>query len=795
MHGATSIGVHDTEPIRDRLPSGAAPAPKPRRTWPPVRVGVLAAVLLMAVLGGLAVIATPPFASADESAHADYGLTIFLEHRLPTLYDHVDPVIPLQEAKPQHTANHPPLFYLLTGPLLALGVKSGHLIAGYLLARSVSVLASMVTVALVAAFAHAVFRGRRPAVTIGAAALAATYAPFVTVSGVLHNDALAVTFSTAVLLFTVLVLRRGPTWPLVAGLALSALAGTAVRASNGSVVLTACLAVLVACVIHAVPGHRWPAGAVQGILRALVVGLTSVVGIGWFFVRNERLYGNALGYGVLEDAFGKTAPPQSWWMLRHPELLLSQVGLPRPADVLTPVGLLMTVPVVAAVAGALLLLRRRSLPARDETAGSRAAGSPAESTVRLALIGLFLVHTAITVVMVMRHVDGGGGIHVRYLFPLLPIVATVAAAGLLRLPGGARRRRGRRPDRAARRGVHLAVGVAHGEGAGAGRHPRRARPLGSARHGGADGGARRRCRAGGRGGRRRLALHPHLSSARPSPGQEPVPQPAEDQAGTAFTAGRADPRSQRRTRPARAPHSEQLAVGRVQHQVRGTVRRRAEVRERDDRLRPGQLAPDRARGARGRRPALGVVEQGGQSIVRRDGDPGAGGRDAGGQLVPRGRDHRESAPEVVHQAGPVGELGLQMPPVRAHGHRGRRHPPVAVGIGHPAVVEVDHRAEQPQLGGQRASLPGGRGTHSALRRVTGTEEQQLQVGTVRGEPPDRADHRAGVEPVVEAAAPQEQPVAVGQARDRRSHRRPVPRPGRRLRGAERDDGDQPGEVR
>ena len=59
-------------------------------------------------------------------------------------------------------------------------------------------------------FAHAVLRGRRPAVTVGAAALAATYAPFVSVSGVLHNDAVSVAFSTGVLWLTVLVLRRGP---------------------------------------------------------------------------------------------------------------------------------------------------------------------------------------------------------------------------------------------------------------------------------------------------------------------------------------------------------------------------------------------------------------------------------------------------------------------------------------------------------------------------------------------------------------------------------------------------------
>jgi hypothetical protein len=450
MHGATSVGVHDTEPIRihratpDEASGDATDQVRPRR---PARLGVAGAVTLIAALGGLAVIAVPPFGSADEHAHAGYGLTIFLEGRLPTLFDHVQQILPLQQAKPQHVANHPPLFYLLTGPLLALGVTSGHLITGYLLARSVSVLAAMVTVGLVASFAHTVFRGRRPEVTIGAAALTATYAPFVSISGVLHNDALAVAFSTAVLALTVLVLRRGPEWPLVAALAATALGGTAVRANNASLLLVACLAVLTAALVHAGPGER-RRGVVRGLSAALVLGATSVVGIGWFFLRNQMLYGSALGYGVLGDVFGRPARPQSLWMFRHPELLLTQLNLPPVGDMLSPEGLLTVLPVLACLVGAVLLLRRSRGP-RTQSEARPVGGPPSESTIRRALIGLFLLHATITFVMVVRHVDGGGGIHVRYLFPLLPIAATVAAAALLRLPGG-------------RRGGYLVLAVAAG---------------------------------------------------------------------------------------------------------------------------------------------------------------------------------------------------------------------------------------------------------------------------------------------------------------------------------------------
>src|SRR5215207_10716115 len=188
MRGADTLVAPETaedDPAAAN-PTGAI-AVRPGTRFP--RTGVAAAVVLIAFLAGLAVFAVRPFASADESAHADYGLTIYQEHRLPTLFDHVEPVFPYQQAKPQHVANHPPLYYVLTGPLLAGGVRTGHLVAGYEAARLVSVVASVVTVLLVAGFAHAVTRGRRPAVTVGAAALVATYAPFVSVSGVLHNDA------------------------------------------------------------------------------------------------------------------------------------------------------------------------------------------------------------------------------------------------------------------------------------------------------------------------------------------------------------------------------------------------------------------------------------------------------------------------------------------------------------------------------------------------------------------------------------------------------------------------------
>jgi len=269
------------------------------------------------------------------------------------------------------------------------------------------------------------------------------------VSGVLQNDALAVAFSCAVLWQVVLVVQRGLRPRLIALLAVTALLGTATRADNASLVLIACLAAVAAGPLHAgTPSDRWRRGLIRGLVASFAIGLTSLVGIGWFYVRNQVLYGNALGYGVLEGAFGKAAPPHSLWLLRNPRLLLEQLGLPQIEQLRSWTGVLAALPAVAVAVGVLVILLR-AVRARLRPAGFDFAGFDKERTVRRILVVLFAVHTLITVVMVIRHVDAGGGIHPRYLFPLLPLAATAAAAALLALPGG-------------RRGGYLAGAVAAG---------------------------------------------------------------------------------------------------------------------------------------------------------------------------------------------------------------------------------------------------------------------------------------------------------------------------------------------
>ena len=400
--------------------------------WP--LTGVLAAAIVMGAFASTVMLGVRPFASADENAHADYALSIYVDGQLPTLFDRVTPLLPFMTPGLQHVAYHPPLYYVLTGPWLAWGWSSGHPFAGYIAARSISVMAGVTTVLLTALLAHVLFRGRRPQITIGAAALAATYSYFVMVSGALHNDALAVMFSAAMTASSAIVLLRGPSAGRLVLLSLVCLGGVAVRANNATLLLVGGAAALLAFLIHTPSGQRWTRGLLKGLAAGLAVGLVSVAGIGWFFLRNLELYGEANGYGVLNEAARREPRGETFWLLRHPEWLPFQFGLTDITPGISAREWLGIFPAALVLAGLLIgsvraLRRHRRIDRAQQTEEQRI-----RRAALWAFAGLMTANGAATFVMIMRHIDLGGGLQVRYLFPLLPVVAVVAAAALCSLP-------------------------------------------------------------------------------------------------------------------------------------------------------------------------------------------------------------------------------------------------------------------------------------------------------------------------------------------------------------------------
>lgn len=400
---------------------------------PRLRLGVAGAVLLLVALSGLTVLAVAPFASADESAHVDYGLTLAQDGRLPTLEERVEPRLPLQRILPQHVANHPPLFYAVTGPLIAAGVDSGHPQAGLLAARAVSVLFSAGTVVLVAGFVQALFHRRRPDLAVAAAVLVATLTPFAMLSGYVYNDAMAVFFATATLVLIVRMVRDGPTAPRVALLALACLASLAVRAQNVGVVVVAMAACAAAAMLHR-GGRGWARAVARGGGFAAVVLGACAAGIGWFYLRNLRLYGDPVGQTFVRDLFGLDGQTGSIWMLfGSPELLLAMVStVPNGSAYQPPFAVALSRGTVGLMAVGVLFLALRLVRARKVRPLPAPAGS--SWVFRVVLGSLLAAHALALVLMVARHVSVGGNAQQRYLYPALALVATVGAAGLLALP-------------------------------------------------------------------------------------------------------------------------------------------------------------------------------------------------------------------------------------------------------------------------------------------------------------------------------------------------------------------------
>ena len=231
----------------------------------------------------------------------------------------------------------------------------------------------------------------RPAVPALAVVLAAT-PTLTTRSAYLLNDGWA---SAAALLMMLMVIRmiRGEITPrrvAVAAIAGTIAAGT--RAPGVIVVAVCAIAVLVV-------GLR-RSGA-RGVLAAVVVGGVPALATGWFYLRNLRLYGDLTGQDALLEKFDRSRVESVSDALHVPGL--GEVVLTTPIPLLA---LLVLVP------GVLVPALRR---------GWRPDGA-------WWLLG---IHAVLTLANLVTFVAAGGGVHDRYLMTLMPLLATMAALGML----------------------------------------------------------------------------------------------------------------------------------------------------------------------------------------------------------------------------------------------------------------------------------------------------------------------------------------------------------------------------
>ena len=410
------LTMHTTAHLRRRRATG----PFRRFAAHPYAVPLLVAALVALVGTQVALVFKVPSWGNDEPAHVGY-VAALAEGRLPTIESDIvdDPTrfpgtaTEFRGWDEPHgdiwTANHPPLYHLAMVPLW--WAASEHQSAMVIAMRLANTLGFAAWLLLVGVLARELVP-RRPAVPALAVVVAA--APTLVLrSGFFVNDGWAAAAALLLLLMTIRMLRRPvtPRWVAVAVAAGTVAAG--IRAQGVLVVALCSVALLV--VLSRRDGWR------RGLVVSAAVGGIPALAVGWFYVRNLRLYGDLTGQDALLRKFGRAPVPSLDRIDNIPGLTEATLATP----IVLAAGLLL-VPVAL-----LRSVRRRG--------------------VRLdAAWLLLLVHAAVTLQNVVAFLASGGGFHDRYLMQVMPLLATATAVGMLEVGRWWRRPRtgaaGRRRD-------------------------------------------------------------------------------------------------------------------------------------------------------------------------------------------------------------------------------------------------------------------------------------------------------------------------------------------------------------
>lgn len=419
---------------------------RPRRDPQRTLAGVALAALLCFGLSAYLAVRLPPFFGADERAHFSYSVSL-LEGRLPEITDAQPftdryPIIersldPEGPGPPRRqgifVAAHPPLAYALAAPAVwAAGqTESDELpTLAFRLANAVSMAIGVVLAGL---FAGELFPHRR-GVAIGAAALTAVVPSLLAGAAYALNDGPAFALTTGCLVVGTRILRRGFTAGRLGAASLVAAAALATRASAAVAV-----AAMVACAAVAAwrqgAGRRAAVGGAVG--AALAVGATAVVAAGWFYWRNQRLYGTPTAdtflleglrredRGTLIDALGDVSYQRDMWSglygVVHPRLSVWHPGW-------------VVAGIAAVTAVGLAVAASRRVRARTVAPVGPATASDCERGIGVA--GWVVVAgfcTGVVVATASFYADGGGP-HPRYLLSVVPVVSALLARAVADLP-------------------------------------------------------------------------------------------------------------------------------------------------------------------------------------------------------------------------------------------------------------------------------------------------------------------------------------------------------------------------
>jgi hypothetical protein len=365
-----------------------------------------------------------PFYDADEKAHLGYAHEI-ADFRLPEIDRPA--VVPSGATQWQAeldtgrddryhgvwVANHPPLHYMATAPLIWIAEATHRPDAGLLYMRLANAAFAACGVVFTYLLGVEVSGGSRRVGLVAAAIVALVPQGHTYFSRGL-NDGLAFAAGTA-LVWAALRCKRAPGDPryLVAlGAAATVAAGTRTATMLLSVFVVGVVAVARLVDVRG-PFRRRVAAAAR--VAAFGLGPPAVL-FGWFFVRIQVLYGDVGASSFLLDHFGRVssgsvATVLTWghlWVHLY-ERMISTAPLSWAWPRFAVLG------AVVAVAGVLAALVR-----------------PRPGTTRRALL-LCLGTVGVITLTVAQHIAGGGSPYPRYFFPVLGVLAVLAAVGFERL--------------------------------------------------------------------------------------------------------------------------------------------------------------------------------------------------------------------------------------------------------------------------------------------------------------------------------------------------------------------------
>ena len=430
------------------------------------------AVLLVAYLT-LAVgysLADPLYESTDELRHFRYVRHLVVYHSLPVQ----------QPGAPRAQSHHPPLYYALgalvsgwvpvaqevyykpvknpfwgyrywevnddnknqylhgddVGQFAKLPYLHGVALAVYLV-RWMTILIGAGVVWLTYRIGREVFPSR-PALAVGGAALIALNPQFIYLSGTVNNDVPAALCSAAVLWVCVRLVRNGPS--VRTDVTLGILYGLALLTKFNLLALLALIALAYLVTVWPTRAHPpTPPHSHTPAWRAFWQSILTVLGLaalisGWWFWRNQALYGDPTGFRRVTELWGVRDPAAACGLLRLElpmawSTLWGRFGygqVPLPDGVYRALAWLS----IAGVLGLIILVYRltrhhvQSVNRHSQFVNSQFA---IRNSQLLLLLVTVLLFAAVLIAYILVSPAGAMG---RFFFPGLPALALLLLLGL-----------------------------------------------------------------------------------------------------------------------------------------------------------------------------------------------------------------------------------------------------------------------------------------------------------------------------------------------------------------------------